>query len=223
MKKEINEYLNLNHLIEGKKQIEKIEQDLLNFNKEFFQNQILSRDGVLDYLTEEDLKTYNVFGLSVKEFLDLAESEKDETGHGQYIIDRKNKTIHVYRYPSLPDFVENNLKYDINYEKNILIVTQTINFWSDNFYKSDLYAKNSRLSRLEVINNGIFNICKARQLEGKFRETVVDRYAAQLERAQGRKYIPLPAIMQNRVQSMSYIFDISNNTLIEIKKPDGKW
>ena len=219
MKKEINEYLNLKHLIEGRKQIEKIEQDLLNFNKEFFQNQILSRDGVLDYLTEEDLKIYKVFGLSVKEFLDLAESEKHETGFGQYIIDRKNKTIHVYRYPSLPEFVTIILDYGIDYEENVLLVYQTFNFESafhcyknpNRFYNPNHYTNPKNI-----------HVCEARLLEGKHREKIINIGKAQYYRQNGLHYTPYPAIIQNINQSITYVFDISNNTLKEIRTPINK-
>jgi len=207
--KEITDYNNLNHLIVGKKQIEEIENELFMFNERFFESQLFTREQVLNYLSEEDLKTYIVFGLSIKDFLDLAESEKHETGHGLYIIDRKNKTIHVYRYPSYPVIVEDQLTYNIDYDKNHLIIKHTSHFRP----KIAFINKNEEFEYMESFN---IKVCKARLLEGKYRDVPISRSDYITAISMGIHYNPLPSIVQNRTQTMNYVFDILNSTLIKI-------
>ena len=110
--------LNLNHIAIEQSKINSMISKLKSFEYDFFQEQLLSREQVLDYISDEDLKKYSVFGLDIKEFLDICENDKyipDENdmsnpGQGQYIIDRLNKTIHVYRYPSFDSRIEDYIK-----------------------------------------------------------------------------------------------------------------
>ena len=158
--------LNLNHITIEQNKINNQNQKLKSFEYDYFQEQLLTREQVLDYISDEDIKKYSIFGMPIKEFLDLAESDKyipnegeiADIGKGLYIIDRKNKTIHVYRYPSFDARVEDSIKTKKN--GNFLEVEHT-----RSFLRKMLCFKVDEEIQSKIIYPDNIKLCEARYKE----------------------------------------------------------
>ena len=211
MEKNINEYLNLNHLVESKKIIQKEEKKIYDFENRFFEEHLLTREQVLDFLTDEDLKKFSVYGLSVKEYLDLADKDKFigneeygiSDGQGKYIINRKEKTIHTFRFPSADPYVTDFAVGSLILGKDSLIFTHTRSY--NNLYA---HTNNKPNDAEQFVYNFIRNrrICEARKLAATFyvRETF-DFYSNK------KRMLPDIVGYDDTIQR-DYYFDIKTNT-----------
>ena len=212
MEKNINEYLNLNHLVESKKLIHDEEKKIYEFENRFFKEHLLTREEILNYLTEDDLKLFSVYGLSVKDYLDLAEKDKFignkefgiVDGEGKYIIDRKEKTIHTFRFPSSDPYITDHAYGSLILGNDSLIFTH-----ERNYNQLNNYMRNHKLNDIEKYLNKVFHnreICEARKIAAMFyaRESL-DLYSNRV------RLIPDIVATNENIQR-DYYFDIKTNT-----------
>ena len=167
--KEINEYLNLNHLIESKMIINNEKRKIHQFEDRYFKEHLLTREEVLNYLSDEDLNTFTVYGLHIKEYLDLAEKDKFighkkleiPDGKGLYIINRNEKTIHTYRFPSADPLIYDGIKSSFLGD-DYLIFTHTRTYNTTNTYQHNY------ISKIEQYSIKHRKLCTARRLAAMF-------------------------------------------------------